>query len=190
MGIPLAGIVCVMRRSFMYATPAFLSLWRTARRASAHVRLRKLPFKSVSRAFAVVAADVRAACRRAAAFPPLQPRACPGYIPALFPRFWAGTWVEICSLPGRRARPAGARRPAVRTDAISAFRFVWNPHQRTQRHEAAPLSAPPRGTVHSFTSSYANTTDFPLTVESLADAFAFARSISTSPPREPSCLSA
>ena len=68
MGIPLAGIVCVMRRSFMYATPAFLSLWRTARRASAHVRLRKLPFKSVSRAFAVVAADVRAACRRAAAF--------------------------------------------------------------------------------------------------------------------------
>lgn len=127
---------------------------------------------------------------KAAAFPPLQPRACPGYIPALFPRFWAGTWAEIYSLPGRRARPAGARRPAVRTDAISAFRFVWNPHRRTQRHEAAPLSAPPRGTVHSFTSSYANTTDFPLTVESLADAFAFARSISTSPPREPSCLSA
>ena len=78
-----------MRRSFMYATPAFLSLWRTARRASAHVCLRKLPFKSVSRAFAVVAADVRAAAFHADSEVKQRPfRRCSlAPAPGIFPHF-------------------------------------------------------------------------------------------------------
>lgn len=86
---PHGHSACGDRRSFMYATPAFLSLWRTARRASAHVRLRKLPFKSVSRAFAVVAADVRAAAFHADSEVKQRPfRRCSlAPAPGIFPHF-------------------------------------------------------------------------------------------------------